>query len=253
MFGPHSAVIRLSSDNAKIDIWKRERRPRMRILLVEDNRQLSRSLKLSLEEDGYAVDAAFDGEEGQDLAELAPYDAIILDILLPRKDGLSVCRELRDRRVNTPILMLTARDTVEDRVKGLDSGADDYLVKPFALNELRARLRALLRREAPDKTSIIAVDDLTLDPVTHRVTRAGQPIELTAKEYALLEYFMRNADRLISREMAESHVWSYDYEGVSNVIDVYVRRLRRKIDDPFPTKLIETVRGAGYRLRRHAE
>ncbi len=225
----------------------------MRILLVEDNRQLSRSLKLSLEEDGYAVDAAFDGEEGQDLAELAPYDAIILDILLPRKDGLSVCRELRDRRVNTPILMLTARDTVEDRVKGLDSGADDYLVKPFALNELRARLRALLRREAPDKTSIIVVDDLTLDPVTHRVTRAGRPIELTAKEYALLEYFMRNADRLISREMAESHVWSYDYEGVSNVIDVYVRRLRRKIDDPFPAKLIETVRGAGYRLRRHAE
>jgi len=225
----------------------------MRILLVEDNRQLSRSLKLSLEEDGYAVDAAFDGEEGQDLAELAPYDAIILDILLPRKDGLSVCRELRDRRVNTPILMLTARDTVEDRVKGLDSGADDYLVKPFALNELRARLRALLRREAPDKTSIIVVDDLTLDSVTHRVTRAGRPIELTAKEYALLEYFMRNADRLISREMAESHVWSYDYEGVSNVIDVYVRRLRRKIDDPFPAKLIETVRGAGYRLRRHAE
>jgi len=225
----------------------------MRILLVEDNRQLSRSLKLSLEEDGYAVDAAFDGEEGQDLAELAPYDAIILDILLPRKDGLSVCRELRDRRVNTPILMLTARDTVEDRVKGLDSGADDYLVKPFALNELRARLRALLRREAPDKTSIIVVDDLTLDPVTHRVTRGGRPIELTAKEYALLEYFMRNADRLISREMAESHVWSYDYEGVSNVIDVYVRRLRRKIDDPFPAKLIETVRGAGYRLRRHAE
>ncbi len=225
----------------------------MRILLVEDNRQLSRSLKLSLEEDGYAVDAAFDGEEGQDLAELAPYDAIILDILLPRKDGLSVCRELRDRRVNTPILMLTARDTVEDRVKGLDSGADDYLVKPFALNELRARLRALLRREAPDKTSIIVVDDLTLDSVTHRVTRAERPIELTAKEYALLEYFMRNADRLISREMAESHVWSYDYEGVSNVIDVYVRRLRRKIDDPFPAKLIETVRGAGYRLRRHAE
>ncbi len=225
----------------------------MRILLVEDNRQLSRSLKLSLEEDGYAVDAAFDGDEGQDLAELTPYDAIILDILLPRKDGLSVCRELRDRRINTPILMLTARDTVEDRVKGLDSGADDYLVKPFALNELRARLRALLRREAPDKTSIIVVDDLTLDPVTHRVMRAGRPLELTAKEYALLEYFMRNADRLISREMAESHVWSYDYEGVSNVIDVYVRRLRRKIDDPFAAKLIETVRGAGYRLRRHAE
>ncbi len=225
----------------------------MRILLIEDNRQLNRSLKTSLEENGYAVDTAFDGEDGQYLAELTPYDAIILDIMLPKKDGLAVCHELRDKRINTPILMLTARDTVDDRVRGLDSGADDYLVKPFALNELRARLRALLRRESPDKANVLAVDDLTLDPVTHRVTRAAQSIDLTAKEYALLEYFMRNPERLISREMAESHVWSYDYEGVSNVIDVYVRRLRRKIDDPFPTKLIETVRGAGYRLRRRAE
>ncbi len=225
----------------------------MRILLIEDNRQLNRSLKTSLEENGYAVDTAFDGEDGQYLAELTPYDAIILDIMLPKKDGLAVCHELRDKRINPPILMLTARDTVDDRVRGLDSGADDYLVKPFALNELRARLRALLRRESPDKANVLAVDDLTLDPVTHRVTRAAQSIDLTAKEYALLEYFMRNPERLISREMAESHVWSYDYEGVSNVIDVYVRRLRRKIDDPFPTKLIETVRGAGYRLRRRAE
>jgi DNA-binding response OmpR family regulator len=225
----------------------------MRILLIEDNRRLSQSLKLSLEEDGYAVDAAFDGEEGQYLAELTPYDAIILDIMLPKKDGLAVCHDLRDKRINAPILMLTARDTVDDRVRGLDSGADDYLVKPFALNELRARLRALLRREAPDKTSVIVVDDLALNTATHRVTRAGRPVELTAKEYALLEYFMRNPDRLISREMAESHVWSYDFEGASNVIDVYVRRLRRKIDDPLPTKLIETVRGAGYRMRRRAE
>jgi DNA-binding response OmpR family regulator len=225
----------------------------MRILVIEDNRQLNRSLKMSLEENGYAVDAAYDGEDGQYLAELTPYDAIILDIMLPKKDGLAVCHELRDKRINTPILMLTARDTVDDRVRGLDSGADDYLVKPFALNELRARLRALLRRDSPDRSNILAVDDLVLDPTTHRITRAGLPIDLTAKEYALLEYFMRNPDRLISREMAESHVWSYDYEGVSNVIDVYVRRLRRKIDDPFPTKLIETVRGAGYRLRRRAE
>jgi DNA-binding response OmpR family regulator len=225
----------------------------MRILLIEDNRQLNRSLKTSLEENGYAVDTAFDGEDGQYLAELTPYDAIILDIMLPKKDGLAVCHELRDKRINTPILMLTARDTVDDRVRGLDSGADDYLVKPFALNELRARLRALLRRDSSDKANVLTVDDLVLDPITHRVTRAERPIDLTAKEYALLEYFMRNPDRLISREMAESHVWSYDYEGVSNVIDVYVRRLRRKIDDPFPTKLIETVRGAGYRLRRRAE
>jgi DNA-binding response OmpR family regulator len=225
----------------------------MRILLIEDNRRLSQSLKLSLEEDGYAVDPAFDGDEGQYLAELTPYDAIILDLMLPKKDGLTVCHELRDKRINTPILMLTARDTVDDRVRGLDSGADDYLVKPFALNELRARLRALLRREAPEKSSIILVDNLALDTTTHRVSRSGRAIDLTAKEYALLEYFMRNPDRLISREMAESHVWSYDFEGVSNVIDVYVRRLRRKIDDPYPTKLIETVRGAGYRLRRQAE
>jgi DNA-binding response OmpR family regulator len=173
--------------------------------------------------------------------------------MLPKKDGLAVCRTLRSKRVKTPILMLTARDMVDDRVKGLDSGADDYLVKPFALNELRARLRALLRRESPDKASVITIGDLTLDPANHRVERGGQPVELTAKEYALLEYFMRNPDRLITREMAESHVWSYDFEGVSNVIDVYVRRLRRKIDDPFPTKLFETVRGAGYRLRRQAE
>jgi DNA-binding response OmpR family regulator len=230
-----------------------ERSLPMRILLVEDNRRLSHSLKTSLEEEGYAVDAAFDGEEGEDLAGLTPYDVIILDIMLPKKDGLAVCRDLRNRRVKTPILMLTARDTVDDRVAGLDSGADDYLVKPFALNELRARLRALLRRESPDKASVITIGDLTLDPATHLVAREGHPIELTAKEYALLEYFMRNPDRLITREMAESHVWSYDFEGVSNVIDVYVRRLRRKIDDPFSAKLFETVRGAGYRLRRQAE
>jgi two-component system, OmpR family, copper resistance phosphate regulon response regulator CusR len=146
--------------------------------------------------------------------------------------------------------MLTARDTIEDRVLGLDSGADDYLVKPFAINELRARLRALLRRESNDKTGILTVGDLVADPATHRVERNGKPIDLTAKEYSLLEYFMRNSDRLITREMAESHVWSYDFEGTSNVVDVYMRRLRRKIDDPFEIKLFETVRGAGYRLLR---
>jgi two-component system, OmpR family, copper resistance phosphate regulon response regulator CusR len=222
----------------------------MRILLVEDNRRLNNSLRLSLVEDGYAVDPAFDGFEGEDLARSVAYDAIILDIMLPKKDGLDVCRDLRSSRVNTPILMLTARDTVEDRVAGLDSGADDYLVKPFSLSELRARLRALMRREAGDKSGILTVADLNLDPATHRVTRAGHEIQLTTKEYALLEYFMRNPDRLITREMAEAHIWSYDFEGTSNVVDVYVRRLRRKIDDPFDLKLFETVRGAGYRLCR---
>jgi DNA-binding response OmpR family regulator len=220
----------------------------MRILVVEDNRRLNSSLRLSLTDDGYAVDSAYDGEEGLELAELAPYDAIILDIMLPKKDGLAVCRELRQKRNNTPILLLTARDAVEDRVRGLDSGADDYLVKPFAVEELRARLRALLRRDAVDKTGLLAAGDLTMDPAAHRVRRAGQVISLTAREFALLEYLLRNPNRLVTREMAVSHIWSYDFEGGSNVVDVYVRRLRRKIDDPFPVKLVETVRGAGYRL-----
>jgi DNA-binding response OmpR family regulator len=222
----------------------------MRILIVEDNRSLNQSLRMSLEEDGHGVDTAFDGNEGQYLAEVTAYDLIILDIMLPGKNGLEVCRELRHKGIRTPVLMLTARDTVEDRVTGLDSGADDYLVKPFALPELRARLRALLRRDAPEKTGELKVADLVLDPATHRVERSGKPIELTSKEFALLEYFMRNPERLITRVMAEEHVWDYDFEGVSNVIDVYIRRLRRKVDDPFEVKLLETVRGSGYRLVR---
>ncbi len=221
----------------------------MRVLLVEDNRRLNNSIRLSLIDDGYAVDPAFTGIEGQEMAEITPYDVIILDIMLPEKSGLDVCRDLRRKRVNTPILMLTARDAVEDRVAGLDSGADDYLVKPFAIEELRARLRALLRRESDDKTGQLKLADLILDPATHFVQRGGQPVDLTAKEYGLLEYFMRNPNRLITREMAESHIWNYDYQASSNVIDVYIRRLRRKIDDPFEIKLFETVRGSGYRLR----
>src|SRR5512135_608913 len=220
----------------------------MRILVVEDNRRLNHSLKLSLMDDGYAVDAAFDGQEGQEFAELTPYDAIILDVMLPVKDGLAVCRALRQQHINTPVIMLTARDAVEDRVQGLDSGADDYLIKPFAIDELRARLRALLRRDAPARSGQIEVGDLTIDPATHRVKRGGHAIELTAKEFALLEYFARHPDQIITREMAESHIWSYDFNGTSNIVDVYVRRLRRKIDDPFEVKLLETVRGVGYRL-----
>jgi DNA-binding response OmpR family regulator len=220
----------------------------MRILLVEDNRRLNDSLKLSLTEDGYAVDSAFTGPEGEELAGMAPYDAIILDVMLPGKDGMAVCRDIRRSNIHTPVLMLTARDTVDDRVQGLDSGADDYLVKPFALSELRARLRALLRRDSPNKSAVLQVADLTLDPATHQVERAGQAIELTTREFSFLEYLMRNPSRLVTREMVEEHLWSYDYEGASNVVDVYVRRLRRKIDDPFDLKLLETVRGAGYRL-----
>lgn len=221
----------------------------MRILVIEDNRRLSAALKSCLEDEAYAVDAAFDGQEGLDFVAAAPYDAIILDVMLPLIDGIEVCRQLRQRRVNVPIIMLTARDSVEDRVRGLDSGADDYLVKPFALTELHARLRALLRRQSVQRGGLIELADLTLDPASHEVTRAGRPIELTAREYALLEYFARHPNQIITREMAEAHIWSYDYVGGSNVVDVYVRRLRRKIDDPFPTKLIATVRGVGYRLR----
>lgn len=222
----------------------------MRTLLVEDNRRLNFSLKTSLIEEGYAVDSAFDGAEGLDLAAYTPYDVIILDVMLPGMNGLEVCRTLRRQGLKTPILLLTARDAVEDRVQGLDSGADDYLVKPFAMSELLARLRALLRREGSSKSGLLQVGDLVIDPATHFVERNGQDIRLTAREYTLLEYFMRHPNQLISREMVENHLWNYDFESISNVVDVYVRRLRRKIDDPFEDpKMLETVRGAGYRLR----
>src|SRR5579872_2660510 len=221
----------------------------MRILVIEDNHRLSSSLQMNLAHEGYSVDVAYDGQEGQDLAELTPYDVIILDILLPKKDGLEVCRDLRLRRVQTPILLLTARDSVDDRVRGLDCGADDYLVKPFAMRELLARLRALLRRQQPYKTGRLEMADLMVDPVTHSVEREGQLIELTPKEFALLEYFMYHPNQVITREMIEQHIWNYDFECESNVIDVYVRRLRRKIDTPFAVKLLTTVRGIGYRLQ----
>jgi len=221
----------------------------VRILVVEDNKHLSDSLRLTLEDDGYVIDIAYDGLDGEEMALMGSYDIIILDIMLPEKDGLAVCRDLRNKHINTPILMLTARDALDDRVSGLDSGADDYLVKPFEVDELRARIRALLRRESANKSPLLQVGDLTLEPVTHEVARAGQVIELTAKEYSLLEYFMRHPNHLISREMVESNLWNYDHVVASNVVDVYIRRLRRKIDDPHEIKLFETVRGAGYRLQ----
>ncbi|MCL4528611.1 MAG: response regulator transcription factor [Chloroflexi bacterium] len=220
----------------------------MRILIIEDNRRLSDSLRKTLMEDGYAVDAAYDGVEGEDMALITPYDIIILDVMLPKRDGIEVCRSLRDQKTATPILMLTARDGLDDKVLGLDSGADDYLVKPFEIKELRARLRALLRRDSADKGSSLVIDDLRIDPATHYAWRGEQPLDLTAKEYSLLEYMMRNTNRLITREMVVSHLWDSDQSIASNVVDVYIRRLRRKVDDPYPTKLIETVRGAGYRI-----
>ncbi|MCX6080708.1 MAG: response regulator transcription factor [Chloroflexi bacterium] len=221
----------------------------MRLLLVEDNKRLSDSLRLTLEDDGYAVDVVFDGLDGEEMGLMDVYDSIILDVMLPGKNGIDVCRALRNKRVKTPILMLTARDALEDRVLGLDSGADDYLIKPFEVDELRARLRAMLRRESGVKSGELKVADLTLDPATHTVKRGGQMIELTSKEFALLEYLMRHPNNLVTREMAESHLWSYDNIVASNVVDVYIRRLRRKIDDASEEKLLETVRGSGYRIR----
>lgn len=221
----------------------------MRILLVEDERKISAYVKRGLEESGYAVDPVYTGKEVLDWAEAAHYDLIILDILLPELDGFSVCRELRRRGDRTPVLMLTARDDIDDRVAGLDAGADDYLVKPFALKELLARLRALTRRagESP-KSPVLQFADLSLDTRTRQVRRGGKRIELAAKEFAVLECLMREPGRVLTRTQIAEHVWNYDTFNQSNVVDVYIRNLRRKIDDPFEQKLIHTLRGAGYRL-----
>lgn len=225
----------------------------MRVLLVEDEPRISTYVKRGLEEEGYAVDAVYTGQEALDWAEAASYDLIILDILLPELDGLSACRELRRGGNHTPILMLTARDTVDDRVAGLDAGADDYLVKPFAIKELLARLRALARRSSgTPRSPILQVADLSLDTRLRQVERGGQRIELAAKEYAILECLMREPGRVLTRAMIAEHVWSYDTYNQSNVVDVYVRNLRRRIDDPFEKKLIHTLRGMGYSISGEA-
>ncbi len=221
----------------------------MRILVVEDERRLAGIIKRGLIEDGYSVDTAYDGDDAQYMGESTPYDLIVLDIMLPKKDGLAVCRELRSKKVNIPILMLTARDTIEDRVKGLDSGADDYLVKPFAFSELLARMRALLRREALSKTPKLQVGDLVLDTLTREVWRGERNIDVTTKEYSILEYFMRHPNIVITRTMLEENVWDYEFDSMSNIIDVYIRRLRCKVDEEGEDSLIQTVRGAGYRLK----
>jgi len=226
----------------------------MRVLVVEDERKLSAYIKRGLEEQGYAVDAAYTGCEAIEWVDVVMFDLIILDILLPELNGLEVCRTLRQRGLRTPILMLTARDTIDDRVAGLDAGADDYLIKPFALKEVLARLRALTRRatDAPKATTLVLAD-LTLDTLTRRVKRAGKVIDLSAKEYAVLECLMREAGRVLTRTVIAEHVWNYDVFNQSNVVDVYIRNLRRKIDDDSAAKLIQTIRGAGYRLSSEDE
>jgi two-component system, OmpR family, response regulator len=224
----------------------------MRILVVEDEVKMAALLRRGLSEEGLNVDVADEGERALLMAGAGDYDAVVLDVMLPGIDGFETCRRLRAAAVWSPVIMLTALDSVEDRVAGLDTGADDYLVKPFAFAELLARLRAVARRREPERPSVLEVDDLRLDPASRRVWRGSVEVALSAKEFAILETFMRRPDEALTRGHLVAHAWDSTYSEGSNIIDVYVRRLRRKIDEPFGRQTIETVRGSGYRLRRDA-
>lgn len=218
----------------------------MRILVAEDERDLNGLITKKLTKSGYSVDSAFDGEEALDFLDFAEYDAVILDVMMPKKDGFAVIKEIRSRGISTPVIFLTARDSIEDRVTGLDLGANDYLVKPFSFDELMARVRAMTRVKYGMAENILSVDGLTLNCSTHEVRRDGKPLTLSAKEYSMLEFMMRNVGIVLSREKLENHVWNYDYEGGTNLVDVYVSYLRKKVDGGFEKKLIKTVRGFGY-------
>ena len=226
-----------------------ERGPCVRILLVEDEKRVAAFIKRGLKEANYAVDTADNGIDGLFLGESNPYDLIILDIMIPGRDGIDVCRKLRKGNIDAPILMLTARDDVQDKISGLDAGADDYLTKPFSFPELLARVRALLRRKAGAKSTTIEVADLKLDQAAHKAYRAGQEIELTVTEYSLLEYLMLNAGNVVTRTMISEHVWNDDFDAFSNVINVYINYLRRKVDQGHDKKLIHSLRGVGYILK----
>ncbi|HXG01186.1 MAG TPA: response regulator transcription factor [Bacteroidota bacterium] len=221
----------------------------MRILLVEDEKKVARFIQQGLEEEHYAVDVVHDGERGLQMALNENYDLLILDVMLPKLNGLELIKAVRAQQKTTPTLMLTAKSSTEDKVAGLDSGADDYLTKPFAFEELLARVRSLLRRGAQEKSIILRVGDLELDTVTHKAKRGGKTIELTAKEYALLEYLMRNKGRVLSRTLISEHIWDYTFDTGTNIIDVYINHLRNKIDEGFEPKLIHTVRGVGYVIK----
>jgi DNA-binding response OmpR family regulator len=221
----------------------------MRILVIEDEKDVANFVKKAMQEESHAVDIAHDGQTGEDLALSEPYDLIILDIMLPKKDGISLLRELRKAEVNTPVLLLTARGEVSDRVAGLDAGADDYLSKPFAVAELRARIRALLRRHSTTKTPLLQCGNLILDPVKHEVRVNEELIEITSREYAILEYLMRNKDHLVTKGMIAEHVWDFHFSSDFNLIEVYIRRLRQKIEENSEYRLIQTVRNGGYIIR----
>ena len=221
----------------------------MRILVAEDERDLNEILCKKLRSEDYCVDGCFDGEEALDYLASVDYDAVILDIMMPKRSGLEVVVQLRRQGNQTPVLFLTARDSIDDRVTGLDAGADDYLVKPFAFDELLARLRVMTRKRGGERSTLFTIDDLTLDIRSKRVERGGAELKLSAKEYALLEYLIRNKGVVLSRIQIEENIWGFDYEGSSNIVDVYIRYLRRKIDKDHPVKLIHTIRGSGYVLK----
>lgn len=221
----------------------------MRILVVEDERDLNRVISKRLESEGYSVDRCSDGEEALDFIDVGEFDAIIMDIMMPRINGIEVLKQMRSRNNTTPVLLLTARDGIGDRVNGLDAGADDYLIKPFAFEELLARIRVMTRKASGNSTNVFSAADLTMDLNSHTVVRGDVNINLSAKEFEILEYLLRNKGIVLSREKIENHVWDFDYSGGTNVVDVYIRYLRKKIDDNFEPKLIHTVRGCGYVLR----
>ena len=245
MHGPHDVL--MTAPVMAVSSAVRDTSP-MRVLIVEDEERMADVIRRALGKEGIAADVAADGGTALELAAIVEYDAIVLDVMLPDRSGLEVCRRLRDRQVWAPVLMLTALEAVDDRVAGLDSGADDYLVKPFALAELQARLRALARRGRPERPAVLSVGDLRLDPARRRVHRGERAIELSAREFALLETLMRRRGEVLSRLDLIESAWDLAYENRSNVVDVYMRRLRRKIDEPFGVTTIETVRGAGYRI-----